>query len=109
MKVIETAKTPDDINIQLEEWGDNENHKYTIGAYPVAKRNSKYNWIVAGKIFRITISENVYRNYTNEMVLSDYEDLKSGKKRLEDLADYYWNGDKDKWRMGLLEERPDDY
>ena len=32
---------------------------------------------------------------------ADFEALKSGEKTLEDLADQFWNGEKDMWLLGM--------
>ena len=109
MKVIERAQTPDGIKIQFEDWTENYPNDYSIGAYPIAKRTGRYGLIRDGKSFRLTISTNEYFGYTKETLFHDFECLKSGEKTLEDLADRYWNGDKDKWLMGLLDTRPENY
>lgn len=107
MKVIEKAQTPDGIDIQLEDWTENYSNCYEIGVYPIAKRPGKWGWVRDGEKFRLSISTNEYWGYTRETLFHDFECLKSGEKTLEDLADHYWNGDKDKWYMGLLDERPE--
>lgn len=110
MKVIEISNTPEGTKIQLEDWREQNTEKYpnlygfTIGAYPAAKNNSKYRWIEGGKIFRLSISMNKYSGYLNGNVLSDFEALKTGTKKLEDLHDHFWNGEKDMWYLGLQVE-----
>ena len=100
MQIIEKAIMPNGIKILLEKWDDG----LTIGAYPIAKNNSKYGWICKGENFRLTISNNKYINYTNENVKEDFEALKSGEKTLEDLNKYFWNGRKDMFYLGMIEE-----
>lgn len=108
MKVIERAKNPDGVKIQLEDWTENYPNQYDIAAYPTAKRNGK--WLIcSGEKFRLQISTNEHLGYTRETLFHDFECLKSGEKKLEDLAEHYWNGNKDKWYMGLLDERPVNY
>lgn len=107
MKVIERSKTPNGIEIQLEDWREHNTEKYpdlygyTIGAYPISKHIGKYRWVEEREKFRLSISQSTYANYSNEDVLSDYEALKSGSKTLEDLANHFWNGKKDMWYLGM--------
>lgn len=97
MNVIERSTTPDGISIQLENW----NGSLHIGAYPIAKNTTKCRGTQAGKEFRLTIAENKYKNYNNSNVRADYEALKSGVKSLHDLSEYFWNGKKDMWLLGM--------
>jgi len=107
MKVIERAVMPNGIEIQLEDWRDKNTKEYpdlygfTIGAYPIAKNTTKYRWTESGQKFRIDISMNQYRDYTNEDVKADFEALKSGEKSLKDLKDRFWNGEKDMLLLGM--------
>ena len=110
-KILERAETPNGVKIQLEDWHMENTeefpnlHGYTIGAYPIAKNG---NWIIErNRPFRLTISFNSYTGYTDEMVLADYEKLKSGEITLEDLSERYWNRDKDKYFMGLIDTMPE--
>jgi hypothetical protein len=113
MKIIEKSILKDGTEIQLEDWSEHNSEEYpdlyglTIGAYPYAKRTGKYRWVEGGKRFRLSISNNKYMGYTDEMVKQDYNDLISGKKTLEDLSEHFYNGDKDKYYMGLECERMD--
>lgn len=36
-----------------------------------------------------------------KMVKADFEALKSGEKRLEDLSEHFWNGEKDAYILGM--------
>ncbi len=107
MKVIERAVMPNGTEIQLEDWSDKNTSEYPdlyglqISAYPIAKNTGKFRWIEGGKKFRISIPMNQYTGYSNDDVKADYEALKSGKKRLEDLAAHFWNGEKDMWYLGM--------
>lgn len=109
MKILEKATTPNEIEIQLEDWSDQNTAEYpdlyglTIGAYPTAKNSSKYKWIEAGNKFRLGITANKYSNYSNDDVKSDFEALKSGEKILEDLAPHFWNGKKDMYLLGMVD------
>lgn len=106
MKVLERAILKNGVEIQLEDWRENNTEKYPnsyglcIAAYPMAKR-SDGQWIKGGEKFRLQISYNPYSGYTNEMVLWDYNALISGEKSLEDLADHFSYGEKDRWRLGM--------
>lgn len=107
MKVLEKFTMPNGVQVQLEDWHEHNTpeypnlYGYTIGAYPIALRTGKYRWVEAGRSFRLGIDHNPYRGYTEEKVLADYEALKRGEKSLEDLADHFHNGEKDKWCLGM--------
>lgn len=107
MKIIEWAVMPNGTEIQLEDWSENNTKEYpdlyglTIGAYPIAKNTVKYKWIESGEKFRLQISVNQHSGYSNDDVKADFEALKSGEKSLEDLADHFWNGEKDMWLLGM--------
>ena len=102
-KIIDKAVLSDGTKIQLEDWHD----KNTIGAYPIAKNTNKWGLIRKGESFRLGISQNKYRNYTEENVLSDYEALKNGDKTLIDLREYFWNTKKDEFYLGLIDTEPE--
>ena len=107
MNVVERAVIPNGTEIQLEDWRENNTKEYPdlygliIGAYPIAKNTGKHRWIESGQTFRLDISMNQYRGYSNDDVKADFEALKSGEKSLEDLADHFWNGEKDMWLLGM--------
>lgn len=106
MKVLEKFIMPHGVQVQLEDWHENNTPEYpdlygfTIAAYPIALRGGKY-WIKAGEKFRLDIGHNSYSGYTEEKVLADYEALKRGEKCLEDLAAHFYNHEKDKWYLGM--------
>ena len=112
-KIIDKAVLSDGTEIQLEDWHDKNTkeypdlHGYTIGAYPIAKNTNKWGLIRKGESFRLGISQNKYRNYTEENVLSDYEALKNGDKTLIDLREYFWNTKKDEFYLGLIDTEPE--
>lgn len=107
MQVIERAVMPDGTEIQLEDWSEHNSEDYPnlyglqIGAYPIAKNTGKYRWVEGGQTFRLTISMNEYTGYLNKDVRTDFESLRSGEKKLEDLASHFWNGEKDMWYLGM--------
>lgn len=89
MKVLERATMPDGTEIQLEEW----KNKLYIGAYPLARRSGKYILMQEGEKFRLTIC--------SKKPFSDFKALQEGNKILEDLSNYFWNGKKDMWYLGM--------
>ena len=102
MKVVRKAKTPDGVDIQLEDWTENASvNDYAIGVYPMAQRSGKWGWIRGGERFRISIHTNEYKGYFHDDLVQDFEALKSGEKKVEDLAEHFWNGEKDMWFLGM--------
>ena len=107
MKVIEYAIMPDGTEIQLEDWSDHNIERFPdlyglkIAAYPVAKNTGKYGITRSGELFLLSIPQNEYAGYTNADVKSDFEELKAGTKPLEDLAEHFYNGERDKWYLGM--------
>lgn len=92
MRVLEKRKTPDDVKIQLEDWEG----EYHIGAYPIAQNYGK--WLInKGETFRLTL----YPRKGEDMV-EIFEELEKGDVSLEELAELYWNGEKDMYYMGLI-------
>lgn len=106
MKIIEKAVMPDGTKIQLEDWSENNTKAYpelyglSIGAYPVAKNATLFT--KRGENFRLQISMKKYSGYENENVKADFEALKNGNRSLEDLADHFYNGEKDRWMLGMV-------
>jgi hypothetical protein len=100
MKVLERAKTPEGIDIQIEDWKEDYScfNVLSIAAYPIAKNTSKYRWIEGGKRFRLDI--NKFNN--DEEVKQAFNDLANGVKQITDFAEQFYNGDKDKYYMGLI-------
>ena len=107
MKILEKATLKDGTQIQLEDWREHNTEKYpnlyglVIACYPIAKNTSKWKWVEGGRKFRLDISTNQYKNYTNDNVRSDYECLKNGTKILQDLSAHFYNGQKDMWYLGM--------
>ena len=106
-KIIDSAVLPDGTKIQLEDWHSENSekypdlHGYTISAYPIAKNTSRFGWVRKGETFRLGIARNEYANYTDDMVLADYEALKNGTKTLTDLKAHFWNHQRDCFVLGL--------
>lgn len=107
MRVLEKTVMPDGTEIVLEDWSSlnseayPELHGLTIGAYPVARNTTRHGWIEAGERFRLTISMNAYRDYTDADVRADFEALKAGTATLESLVHRFYNGEKDAWLLGM--------
>lgn len=112
-KIIDSAVLSDGTKIQLEDWHSENTkaypdlHGYTICAYPIAKNTNKWGLIKTGKKFILTIARNEYANYTDDMVLADYEALKNGTKTLADLREHFWNREKDEFYLGLIDKEPE--
>lgn len=107
MKVIEKYILQDGTKIQLEDWHDYNSEEYpdlygyVIGSYPIAKNTGKYGLVRSRHSFRLSVSINKYSSYFDQDVKNDFESLKNGSKKLQDLSDHFWNGDKDKWYLGM--------
>lgn len=100
MKVLERATTPDGTKIQIEDWKKDYScfNVLNIATYPIAKNTSKYKWIEGGKTFRLDI-----RGFNNdEEVKQAFDDLVNGVKQITDFANQFYNGDKDRYYMGLI-------
>lgn len=94
LKIIERTKMPDGTDIQLEY---DDVIGWHIGAYPIAKATGKYNLVKRNETFRLTIA-----NFGSEnLCKAIYKDLECGTLDLTDLTQYYWNGNKDLYYMGL--------
>jgi len=78
MEVIKRGKTPDGVDIQIEDW----NGRFDIGAYPIAK-NAKKPWIDSGERFRLTLS-----GFNEDEVGAVFDKLVSGEITLVDLRRY---------------------
>lgn len=107
MTVLDRATMKDGTEIQLEDWRDHNTKEYPdlfgleIAAFPIAQRTGKYRFVEGGRKFRLSIATNNYAGYTTDDVRADYEALKSGKKKLEDLSEHFWYGKKDMWYLGM--------
>ena len=100
MKVIKRSTMPDGTSIQIEDWREDyptvfEN--YSIGAYPIAQRTSKYKLIEDGRKFRLDITSLNAEDDVEQV----FQDLENGTITLESLSDHFWNGEKDMWYLGM--------
>lgn len=99
MTILERAKMPDGTEIQLENWKEvypNIFNTLTIGAYPKAKQSR--GWIRKGEPYRLDLA----RGFTSDDIVREtFNCLEHGIITLEELDDHYWNGDRDRFFMGL--------
>ncbi len=101
MKVLKTGQMPNGTSIQLEDWREDYPNVWdtiSLAAYPIAKRGGKRGWIQGGERFRLDIN----RGWSsNEAVENTFENLLNGAITLEELADQFWNLEKDAWHLGM--------
>lgn len=99
MTILERTKMPDGTEIQLENWKEDYPHIFStlsIGAYPIAKRG-RY-WIKEGEPYRLDL----IRDFTSDDIVREtFNCLELGTLTLEELDNHYWNGDRDRFYMGL--------
>ena len=103
MVVTKRGQMPDGTKIQIEDWKAEYpgiHDTFIIAAYPKAKNTGKYSWVRKGETFRLELSRGFK---TDEYVIQLFEKLFNGAITLEELDDHYWNGDKDRYYMGLRE------
>ncbi len=100
MKILQEARTPQGIEIQIEDWTQDYSFIKTVSitAYPIAKNTGKYGWIRGGENFHLGITREWA---SNEEVYSAFNELVNGTKKLEDFADRFYNGEKDQWYLGM--------
>lgn len=98
-KITRRDTMPDGTKIQIEDWKEvypDIEKTVMIAAYPIAKSDSI--WIRKGESFRLQISRSFSSDKEVECI---YQGLIDGVIKLEDLAEHYYNGDKDKFYMGM--------
>ncbi len=102
MVVRKRGVMPDGTQIQIEDWKNdypNVVKTISIAAYPKAKNTGTHQWVKKGETFRLELSREFK---TDEFVENLYEKLISGRISLEDLDKHYYNGDDDRFYMGLI-------
>lgn len=110
-KILETAILQDGTKIQLEDWHPCNTKEfpnlygYMIGAYPIAKNDSKSGFIRRNETFRFHIATNEYAGITDEIILEDWKKLKEGNAKLEDFAEHVTE-QKYLYYLGVLDEMP---
>lgn len=102
MKVIKESRMQNGIEIYIEDWRENYPFYKTlsIAAYPVSKNTGKWGWIRGGEKFRLGLSSNFE---SDDQVYAIFEQLEKGEVKLEELYSHYYNGNKDKYYMGLID------
>jgi hypothetical protein len=88
MKVLERAKTPEGMDIQIEDWKNDYSFVKTLwlGIYPIAKNTgSGYFDPRKGEAFRAAIEDFNNDNEVNEL----YNNLIEGKINLYDLSNRF--------------------
>lgn len=101
-RIVDKSILPDGTEIQLEDWNaynTTDHHAgWQIGAYPIAKKSFGA-YCQKGKPFRLTIYS--HKDYTDDMLKTDYKALKNGTKTLADLRKHFWNHGRDEMVLGL--------
>jgi hypothetical protein len=98
-KIVSRNTMPDGTKIQIEDWKEvypDIEKTVMIAVYPIAKNDSY--WIRKGESFRLQISRSFSSDKEVECI---YQGLIDGVIKLEDLSEHYYNGDKDKFYMGM--------
>jgi hypothetical protein len=102
IKVIDTAITPDGVEIELHDlsgetrWPYYYNGLIVLGFCTIAKNTfPEDTGIHARKGEKYRSSIRTSNNYTKEMIFSDFEALKNGTKTLADLKEHFWMGKRD--------------
>lgn len=101
MKIIKKTKMPNGTDIQIEDWREDYPFLkvFDIGVYPNAKNSSKYRFIYANETFRLTLTG----FESNKQVEKIFNQLEKGKIKLEELSEYFQNGNRDKFYLGLVQ------
>ena len=101
MKILKKSQMPDGTNIQIEDWKNDYSYikTLTIGTYPKAKNTSISGYIEKNKNFRLELSS----FESDEQVENVFKELEKGKISLENLSEYFREGQKDKFYLGLAD------
>lgn len=111
-KIIERAAMKDGTKLFLEDWHRLNRavcpdlYGYVIAAYPTVKNSGRGKWRIGKDTFRLQIGYDKYNNYTDEMVLADFESLKNGTKTLVDLRKHFDDKFHSDFYLGLTDEEP---
>lgn len=88
MQILEKGITPNNINIQIEDWSKDYSfmpYGATIGTYPISKQSLQGSFSPKlGRSFRFQL---VFKNH--EQVQQAYKQLLSGEKVLNDFKEYH--------------------
>ena len=106
MEVVIRSTMPDGTKIQIENWKRDFPGvftTYTLAAYPKSKVD--HNFIRKNESFRLDMCREFQ---SDDEVRDTYEKLKRGEITLESLDKHYYNGDRDRYYMGLVDawDRP---
>jgi hypothetical protein len=109
MTIVDKGVMPDGTEIQLEDWRQDYDNLfgYMIATYPIAKNTGKRGWVRGGREFRLSITINECKNY--DAVKAEYDALIRGEKTLEDMAQYFYDGERAMWYLGMNVKRKDWY
>ncbi len=101
MKIVRKSQMPNGTQIQIEDWRENYSFikTFEIGTYPKAKNSSKSGYICSNETFRLTLT----RFENDEQVEKIFNQLEKGEIMLEELSEYFYNGHKDKFYLGLVD------
>ena len=101
MKIVKKSKMPDGTDIQIEDWKNVYSHIKTlsIATYPKAKNTSMSGFIERNKTFRLELS----KLENDEQVENIFNELEKGTISLEELSDYFYNGHKDMYYLGMVD------
>lgn len=94
MEVLERAKMKDGTRIQIENWKNDYDFIKTlnIAVYPIAQRGSE-----ANKTFRLELE-----NFESDAEVEEiFNRLERGKIELAELTNYFRNGTKDEYLLGI--------
>ena len=90
MKIVKKSKMPDGTDIQIEDWKN---------VYSKAKNTSMSGFIERNKTFRLELS----KLENDEQVENIFNELEKGTISLEELSDYFYNGHKDMYYLGMVD------
>lgn len=101
MKVIKKSQMPDGTNIQIEDWREDYSFIKTIsiGAYPKAKNSSETGFIQRNRTFRLGLED----FESDKQVENIFNQLEKGDITLEELSNYFREGHKDMYFLGMVE------
>lgn len=91
MVIIQKGAARNGVPLQVENWGKSG---FMVAAYPVAARASDF--IHINTTFRLGI-----KAFSKDDALQVFKDLESGNKQLSDFAERFWNGERDKFILGI--------
>ncbi len=91
MVIIQKGTAKNGVPLQVENWGKSG---FIVAAYPVAAQT--LNFIRTNDTFRLGI-----KAFSKDDGFQVFEDLESRNKQLSDFAERFWNGERDKFVLGI--------